>query len=155
MSGPVRAGTEGRGVLERAAGLLRAAPVPAWRHTAVRVVSAARTVGRSGSPIAAGAPGGTVWVSDLVLRSSVRAAVAAIAGASPVSVTVNLAGDRVRSVAVGVAVVYGQQIEPVVRSVRQATDTTLRLLLGPHAPNSDALDVHIVDVVTAADLPVR
>jgi len=143
-----------RRVLQRAAALARQAPVPGWRRTAAEVVAAARTIRRPGTPIAAAAPGGTVWVSDAVLRSAIRAAVARVRGASPVSVGIDVAGDRVASISVGIAVVYGRSIDPVVDGVHRATRQMAELLLGPLVPGSD-ITVRVVDVVLGEDLPTR
>ena len=107
---------DGPDPLERAAELARSEPVdsPDWEDVAGSVMRRVRgTVrpGRRGPGAAAGRPrGGTTYVSDRVVVSALRSALADLDGLAPSRIRVDVADDRCTAVEVELVARYGTDL---------------------------------------------
>lgn len=126
---------------------------PRWVEVSDRVLNKALLATRRSLPLQAQAPGGPVKVSEHVLVTSIRAAIADIPAAAPVAIlaTVDLQ-HRCTGITIGVIVQYNHAILPIADQIRHRTEAVLREVLGDVIPVVTVRDMHVhVDDVTTAD----
>jgi hypothetical protein len=145
-------------VLARAARSLKEAPVdPRWIDISDSILSKIRITTRRTWPIDAeyAAPAGdperaadTLSVSDHVVRTTLRRALAGVHGAEPTAIDLYLDGHRCTGLHIAVVGVYGDDLQAVGDELAAIAVEVLHDILGPGSPTltHTAVDVYVEDV---------
>lgn len=145
-------------VLARAASSLKEVPVdPRWIDISDSILSKIRTTTRRTWPVeaeyatAATTPeraGDTVRVSDHVVRTTLRRALAGVHGAEPTAIDLYLDGHRCTGVHITVVGVYGDDLQAAGDDLAVIALDVLHTVLGPTSPalTRADVDVHVQDV---------
>lgn len=137
--------------LEAAAAQLRGHIDQRWVEVADRVMNKALLATRRSLPVRAEAEHGPVNVSEQVLTTYIRAAIADIPAAAPTAIALTVDPDnRCTAVTIEITVQYNHPVLPIADKIRNHTETVLRELLGPVIPTVTVRDmhVHVSDVTT-------
>lgn len=134
-------------VVDDAATALRSYTDHAWVGASQRILGHVLTATRRSRPVRGHAATGEFHVSDQVLTTYLQAAIDAVDDAELTSVRLDLDGDRLRSVTLGLTVRYPRPIHPIAALVRAAAAETLSAVLGPAEPVPAAdLTIEVTDV---------
>ena len=146
-----RRGDERR--LNAAAESLRAHVDPRWVEVSDRVLARVLTATRHSLPIrtSEAGSGGALLVSEQVLTTYIRHAVAPVPAAAPTRIHIRSDSDNnYLGVTIEITVQFDEPILPIADDVRDRTEQVLRELLGTiHPPVTvSAMHVHVSDVTT-------
>lgn len=144
-------------VLARAARSLKDKPVDArWIDISDSIISRVRTTTRRTWPVSAEFPGtteqsertaDTLRISDHVVRSAVRRALAGVHGAEPTAIDLYLDEHTCTGAYVDIVGVYGDDLQAVGDELAGIVLATLSDLLGPVRELTRAdIDVHVHDI---------
>ncbi len=124
-----------------------------WVEVADLVLNRALLAPRRSLPVQAQGRFGPVKVSEHVLRTYVRAAIADVPAASPVTIIATVdKQDHCTGLTIGIIVQYGQPVLPIADEIRDRTERVLREVLGPVIPAVTVRDMHVhVQEVTTSD----
>ena len=158
-SGPEDAPEDGPQLSARDEALLAEAAQSLRRHTDARwvevsstILSSALRATRRSRPVRAGAPGGTVHISEQVIVSYLREALDGhIPGTAIAGIHLDIADhDTFNGVLIDMIIQYGTEILPVADHTRAIAATVLEELLGPLADGIyiRTSHVHVSDVTT-------
>ncbi len=144
-------------VLARAARSLKDQPVDArWVDISDSIISRVRATTRRTWPVDAEYPTAateperktdTLRISDHVIRTSVRRALAGVHGAEPTAIDLYLDDHTCTGAYVNIVGAYGDDLQAVGDELAAIVLTTLTDLLGPVRPLTRAdIDVHVNDI---------
>lgn len=135
--------------LARAVEVLRTSADQRWDEIAERVIRTAMATTRRSAPVRARGGSGPVWVSEQVLTTLIRRAIADVPGTTPthIDVATDEAGSY-EGVLIVVTVDFGTPVMQAADRIRDRAGETLRQTLGPVTPpvRVEATHVHVADV---------
>jgi len=139
--------------LDAATESLRAHVDPRWVEVSDRILARVLTTTRRSLPIRTSeeSSGGALLVSEQVLTTYIRNAVAPVPAAAPTRIHIRSDSDNnYLGVTIEITVQFDEPILPIADQVRARTAHVLRELLGPiHPPVTvSAMHVHVSDVTT-------
>ncbi|MGV8965761.1 MAG: hypothetical protein ACOH2F_05735 [Cellulomonas sp.] len=120
-----------------------------WVQISHRVRSRALQVTRRSMPVQAQAPSGSIHVSEQVLVTYLRDALAAVPGARVDDITIAVGAENsYAGVTVLISARYGEPLLPIADALRDVAAARLRELLGDITPpvTVTSMDVHVDDV---------
>ncbi|MFF3064976.1 hypothetical protein ACFVQ3_10490 [Oerskovia sp. NPDC057915] len=145
-------------VLDRATQALRRHTDQGWTLVRENALLRALSAFRPSAPVRGRteAPSGTVdyLVAADVVTAALRDAVAAVPGASPLTITCSTDDqDRLVIVTIEILAAFDEPLLPLASTVRLAAGTSLRSVLGELAPAAHvvAVDIAITDVSNVTD----
>ena len=139
--------------LDAATESLRAHVDPRWVEVSDRILARVLTATRRSLPIRTSedSSGGALLVSEQVLTTYIRHAVAPVPAAAPTRIHIRSDSDNnYTGVTIEITVQFDEPILPIADEVRDRTEQVLRELLGTiHPPVTvSAMHVHVSDVTT-------
>jgi len=138
--------------LARATGLLRAHTDSSWAGVREALLQRAAAAFRPSAPVRGRHALGDFFVAADVVVAQLRAAVDAVPAATAVRIVCTTGeADVLEQVVVELSVRFGESLQEVAATVREAVGARLGDLLGPLSPGVAAVraDLHVTDV----DLP--
>jgi hypothetical protein len=140
-------------LLDAATESLRAYVDPRWVEVSDRILARVLTASRRSLPIRTSehSSSGALLVSEQVLTTYIRHAVAAIPAAAPTRIHIHSDSDHnYTGVTIEITVQFNEPILPIADDVRARTEQVLRELLGDVTPpvTVNAMHVHVCDVTT-------
>lgn len=144
-------------VLARAAHSLKDQPVDArWIDISDSIISKVRATTRRTWPVDAEFPtaaihperkADTLRISDHIVRSAVRRALAGVHGAEPTAIQLYLDGHTCTGAYIDIVGVYGDDLQAAGDDLAAIAVATLNDLLGPaHPLTRTNIDVHVNDI---------
>lgn len=134
-------------VVDDAAAALRSYTDQSWAGASRRILGHVLTATRRSRPVRGEAATGPFHVSDQVVTTYLQAAADALDDAELTSVRLDLDGDRLVAVTLGLTVRYPQPIHPLAARVRTVAARTLSEVLGSAEPlPPDRLTIDVTDV---------
>lgn len=145
-------------LVHRAASILRSTPEPGWDAISDDVLAAVRNTPRRGWPLHADTPpgpppGGAVFVSDHVLRSTIAAHLRRAYLCVPTAIDVHVDGHRLRALSIDITGSYGAHLHTLADQIRTTTADIIDELFGTHGADArTSIDITITDIVTGDPL---
>ncbi|AEF38785.1 hypothetical protein [Hoyosella subflava] len=122
-----------------------------WLEITDRVIARVRATTRHGIPIRAESMRGALYVTDLVVRHTLRDALEGLGGTAPLRIDVGVDEARCTGLNIELSALYLTDLRQAAKEVRTAAHSVLTEILGDLAPPRATITLHFGDVTPDAN----